>query len=184
VQPATLTELDELENPFFLTLGPSLPHARWRLDASRVFTRPTGAFEAHLGWTGRQLLHDVETAFNRNTGRVYLLGAARDVGVRGLSAQVSLERLTDTVIPFVGRGLFTVNASAAYLTGPLSAEAGVQYYRYQYVYYRDVEELADVRVVFGAVRLKLRWLSVRAAYQLELFDRARNTFTVSLAESL
>ncbi len=184
VQPVTLNELDELDNPFYLTLGPSLPHARWRLDASRVFPLKQGSWEAHLGWNGRRLLYDSETPFNRNTARVYLLAAVRDVGLTGLTAQASVERLTDSAIPLVGRGIFTVNASAAYTQGRVRGELGTQYYRYQYNYYRDVEEVADVRAVFAEVRVKaLDWLSVRAHYQVEFFDRTRHTFTASLAQT-
>ena len=179
----TLGLLDELDNPFYLTLGPSLPHARWRLDASRVFALARGAVEVHLGWTGRALLRDAETAFNHTSNRLYLSGGVRDVGLPGLSAQVSLERLTNTAVPFVGKGLFTVNAAAAYERALVRGEVGVQYYQYQYTYFRDVEELANVRVVFAELRVKpLPWLSVRALYQLELFDRTRHTFTFSLAQ--
>lgn len=183
LQPVTLGLLNELDNPFYLTLGPSLPHARWRLDASRNFALPRGAVEVHLGWAGRALLKDPETAFNRTSNRLYLSGGVRDVGLPGLSAQLSLERLTNTAAPFVGKGIFTLNAAAAYERALVRGEVGVQYYQYQYTYFRDVEEVADVRVVFAELRVKpLSWLSVRARYQLELFDRTRHTFTFSLAQ--
>lgn len=184
LQPVTLSELDEQDNPFFLTLGPSLPHVRWSLDLSRVFPLTRGSWEAHLGWNGRQLLGGAESAFNRNSNRVFVMGAVRDVGLTGLTVQLSLERLTDSAIPLVGQGIFTVNGSAAYQRDRVRGELGAQYYRYQYDYYRDVEELADVRVVFAEVRVKLlSWLSVRGRYQLELFDRTRHTFSVSLAQA-
>lgn len=183
LQPVTLGLLDELDNPFYLTLGRSLPHARWRLEASRSFPLRTGAVEVHLGWTGRALLRDEETAFNRTSNRLFLSGGLRDVGLPGLSAQISLERLTNTAAPFVGKGIFTVNAAAAYERAVVRGEVGVQYYQYQYTYFRDVEEVADVRVVFAELRVKpWPWLSVRARYQLELFDRTRHTFTFSLAQ--
>jgi len=55
-QPTTLGELNESDNPFFLTLGPSLPHVRWRADAWKAWEPESFRLELHLGYEGRQLL--------------------------------------------------------------------------------------------------------------------------------
>lgn len=186
VQPVELKELNEYDNPYFLTLGSSLPHARWKLDLYKVLTltRGGGRLEAHLGYAGRQLLDGEETPFNRNVARLYGLLGAYDLGLKGLFVQVSLDRVSDHAFPVLGKGLFAVNAALGYERDWLRVEAGTQYHRWQYSYYQDVEELADVRVYFLEARVRpLSWLALRARYSAETFDRVLHTVTVGLTQT-
>ena len=68
----------------------------------------------------------------------------------------------------------------------IRAEAGTWYQRFKYNYYRDVQEIDDVRTVFTSVTWKaLDWLSVRARYQYEnLEDRDMHTVFLTLTQSL
>jgi hypothetical protein len=185
-QPVELGEHNELDNPYFLTLGRSLPHARWKLDLYKLVPlgKKGGVVEAHLGWAGRQLLSDPQSAFNRNEGRLYGMLAVRDLGLKGLFAQLWLDRLSDRAFPVKGKGLFAVNAALGYDREWIRGELGTQYHRWEYVYYQDVQEIADVRVFYVEATVKpLSWLSVRGRYSVEVFDRTLHTATLTLAQA-
>ncbi|MGI5863511.1 MAG: hypothetical protein ACOX6T_15855 [Myxococcales bacterium] len=183
-QPVSMRDINELDNPFFLTLGRSLPHTRWRADLWKGHSGQSLRWEAHLGYEGRRLLHDEESAFNRNTAHMYLLAAVSDIeALPGLSASVSLERVGADASPFSGEGEWAVGGGLRYELGALRAEVGSQYHRYRYLYYRDLEELADVRAFYGDLQYKAtEWLAVRGRYSAEVFDRTLHTFVVSLAQ--
>ncbi len=180
LQPMELRELNELDSPFFLTLGPSKPHLKARLDAFKAFPTSAGEFALHLGGSVRQLLEGEEEAFNRNLLRVYLLASAQRIAGTGLFANAvgQWDRSGG------GRGAVSAGGALGWDQRPLRAELGTAYHRYQYVYYQSPEELADVREFYGDVRVKvLDWLSVRARYSYQIFDRNLHTLTVSLVEA-
>jgi hypothetical protein len=63
-------------------------------------------------------------------------------------------------------------------------EVGSDFQRYQYIYYLSPEELTDVREFYGDIRVRLlSWLTARARYSYEIFDRRLHTVTVSLAQA-
>ena len=183
-QPSTLGELDLLGEPYFLTLGPSLPHLRWRVDGWASLSRGGGEYSAHAGFEGRRNLRDEETAFNRNVDRLYALAAARDVGIRGLRASLSLDRDSTGALLSGPGGAWSVNGSAGYERGRFDLEVGTQYYVYRYDYFADLRETADVRVFHGTLRLGVAHglsAQVRAAH--EVFDRRITTVVVALSQS-
>lgn len=182
VQPATLEELNELDNPFFLVLGRSLPHARARLDAWKGYETPAGAFSVHLGGDARQLMGDAETLFNRNFVRAYALGTATDLGGTGLYLSATLEY--DRVRLDAPKGSFTAAGSAGWKRPEVRAEVGTYFQSWQYVYYQQPEEVADVRGYYAEARWSVwRSISARARYSYEIFDRRLQTFTVSVSEA-
>ncbi len=186
-QPTTLSELDELDNPFFATLGQSLPHAKWRLDAYKSAPMEALNVDLHLGYEGRRLLSGEEGPFNRNLGRAYLLASVNNLrAVKGLSVSASLDRIGAEANPFVGEGSWSINGSAAYAVDKLRAEAGVQYYRYYYQYFADanVVEMPNARVVYADARYRvLDGLSIRGRYSAEISDRVLHTLTVGLIQA-
>lgn len=186
-QLVTMRELNERDNPFFSILGESLPHSRWEVAIWKAFPAgDAGTYTMELGWNGRAV-HMEATEFNRDNGKLYLLFTAEDIGVEGPFVQVALEDHYEDLAPsFEGEGLITAGGAAGYKNHWLRAEAGSWYQRFKYNYYRDVEEIEDVRTVFGAVTWKaLDWLSVRARYQYEnLEDRDMHTVFFTLTQSL
>jgi hypothetical protein len=183
VQPATLRNIDEVESPYYLTLGRSLPFARWRADVFRLFATRAGLLEAHLGYEGRGLLRDPETAFNRNVSRLFALASAHDLVAKGVFASVWLDRAGARDL-IRGQGLWAVSGAAGYERGRFRAEAGTQYHRYQYVYFRSPEEIARVRVFYGEARAGLGpMLWLRARYTHEIFDRVLDTFIVTFGQT-
>jgi hypothetical protein len=181
VQPATLGELNELDSPFYLTLGESLPHVRARLDGFKGFAAgAAGDYAIHLGGDFRQLLSGDEGPFNRNLTRGYLLFSAAKIGGTGLFASLvgEIDRVDG------GKGLWTVGGALGWDHKPLRVEVGSDFQRYQYIYYLSPEELTDVREFYGDIRVRLlSWLTARARYSYEIFDRRLHTVTVSLAQA-
>jgi hypothetical protein len=183
-QTAAIDEINEANDPYFLVLGTSLPYARWRLEGWKGLATTAGVFALHLGYEGRNLLRDDETPFNRNVSRLYALLNATDVGIKGPFFSVLFERNSAGFNLFGGQGIWAAGGSAGWDRGALRTEAGTYYQRFAYVYYRDVEELADVRVFFGDARLRIRdWISARARYQYEVFDRELHTLIVGLTQA-
>ncbi|MBI5524900.1 MAG: hypothetical protein HY897_01055 [Deltaproteobacteria bacterium] len=183
-QTVAIKEINEANDPYYLVLGESLPFARWRLDLFKGFSTSAGTYTLHIGYEGRNLLRDDETVFNRNTSRLYSLFTAADVGIKGPFAGLLFERNSAGLDLFGGQGIWAVGGSAGWDRGILRAEAGTYYQRFAYVYYQDVEELADVRVFFGDVRLRIReWISARTRYQYEAFDRELHTLIVGLTQA-
>jgi hypothetical protein len=181
VQPVTLREIDEAENPYFLTLGESLPNARWHLDAWKALETGAGVFTAHAGFDGRRLLGGVEGPFNRNTSRVYALAEVRKLPVPGLSVSASLDHVARTLSD---GGLWAIGGAVQWERGRLRLEAGSRYDRYQYQYFRTVEELSNLRAYFGEVRWRAGSVQFRARYVVEVFDRVLHTVQVGLTQSL
>lgn len=176
VQPSTLDELNELDDPYSLVLGESLAHGRLHLDGWKGF----GPVALHVGLDGRFLLEGDESQFNRNLGRAYLLASATDLGVKGVFASASVEYHDDLDFD---EGLVTAAGAAGFAGKKLRAEAGTAYQRWKYSYYRDLEEIADVRSVWVDARVKvLDWMTVRGRYQVEIFDRTLHTVTLSVTQ--
>lgn len=191
-QPVELGELAEQEGPLFATLGPSLPHARWRLDGWKAFAPGPLRLAAHLGWDGRQLLRGEEVPFNRNTSRAFLLLEGGPAALPELSISLGVDRVSTSAVPFLegtgaqASGLWALDAAARWTSagGRLRVEAGTDYHQYQYAYLRDVQERAGVRAAWGALRVGLaRGLALRARYQVEVFDRVLHTATLGLVQS-
>lgn len=184
-QPATLRALTEQEDPFFAILGESLPHVRARADVWKAFTTGAGVYAVHLGWNGRILTEDDATPFNRDFGRAYLLATAEDIGVRGPFASLALEYHYTHADDFGEDGLFAVGGSVGWDREPVRAEVSTYYQRFKYDYFRDAQEVTDVRTVAADVRYRpWQFLSIRARYELELrSDRDVHTASLMLGQS-
>jgi hypothetical protein len=186
-QLVELRELNERDNPFFAILGPSLPHTRWEAAIWKAFPAgAAGTYTLEAGWNHR-LVHQDETEFNRDNGKAYLLFTAEDFGVPGPFIQAAVEAHFAKITGGSGdESLITAGGAAGYKNRFLRAEVGTWYQRFKYDYYRDVQEVEDVRTVFGAVTWKaLEWLSIKARYQYEnLEDRDMHTVLFSLTQSL
>lgn len=183
VQLITLDEINERNDPYFVLLGESLPNLRWRVDAWKVFETRAGEYGVHAGWNGKHILDGDAGPFNRNSGRIYLLGQAEDVGIKGLFLTLAAEghytyldgRLSTDMILAIG-------GSAGYRSRIFKSEIGTYYQRFKYDYYRDLREVEDVRTFFGLVAWKATdWLAVKVRYEFERADR--NIHTVSLVLS-
>ena len=182
-QLRTLGEISENESPFYTLLGPSLPNFRSRLELWKeiAVSRMTN-LSLRAGWRIRQLLSGVEGPFNRNAGDLYFQAEVNNLGLRGLFATGILEW---NYIPWslTNSAFMTVGGSAGYTARRVKVEAGTYYQRWKINYYRDVEELQDARTVYGMASVRpLRWLEVRARYNLEIVDRAIHTVFFSLRE--
>ena len=175
-------------------MGKSLPYGRWRLDAYKGFKTGAGLYAIHLGHEGRRLLNDTETPFNRNVYRVYTTLTATDVAVRGPYASLTAEynwsprSVADVTryaaVKAVNSGIFTWGGAIGFERSIVRAEAGTYFQRYEYVYYENVSEQADVRAFYGDVRVRLRdWLSARVRYSYEVFDREVHTVTFGLTQA-
>lgn len=184
VQPQTLPQLSDSEDPYTYILGSSLPYARVQAEAWKIVPTPVLDVELRLGYQGRRLLHDDPAPFNRNIGRAYLtLGLNKLSFVPGLSVYSSLERLGATM-DLNNEGTWTGGGGAAYERGVVRADAGVSFQRYRYVYLQDVQEQTDVWVYYADVRVKvLDSIGARVRYSLDFFDRTIHTVTVGLSQS-
>jgi hypothetical protein len=184
-QPVTMRGLAELDDPYFNVLGESLPHVRARAELYKAFTTDVGVYALHAGWSGRILLDDEPTRFNRDFGRVFLLATASDIGVRGPFVSLVVEYNYTHQDDFGDDGLFAVGGGVGWDRDPIRAELSSYYQRFKYDYFRDVNEVADVRTVAADVRWRpWRFLSVRARYELELrSDRDVHTAALVLAQS-
>ena len=182
VQPVELGEINEFDNPFFLTLGASKPHLKARLDLFKGFSGKAGEYAIHLGGDARVLFNSADDSpFNRNLLRAYLLLSAQKIGGTGLFASVTGEY---DAVSFGDKGVFEVGGAVGWDQKPVRAEVGTAYLRYQYRYYALPEEIADVREIYADVKVRLvSWLSVRARYSYEIFDRRLHTVTVSLSQA-
>lgn len=179
-QPSTLRQLNEFDDPYFVTLGESKPHMKARLNVFKDFETGAGDFSINLGADGRQVLEGGESRFNRNFLRGYLLLSARRIAGTGLFASAigEIHRLK------AGKGLLTAGGALGWDQKPLRAEVGTAWQRYEYVYYQTPEERSDVRSIYGDVRVDvLQWLALRARYSYEIFDRRLHTVTASVAQT-
>ena len=181
LQPATLNQLDELDNAYYLTLGPSLPHFKGSLDAWKDFDASAGDFSAHLGGQLRQLISDAETPFNRNLLRGYLLLSGAKLG--GTEIYVTLNGEYDRDGLHGTDGTLTGTGSIGWAHKSVRLEAGTYFQRWRYVYFAQPEELANVRGYYVDASFKYRWLTVRGRYSYEIFDRILQTFTASLSQA-
>ncbi len=184
VQPMTLTEMNQQDNPLFTVLGQSLPHLRLAIDA--FWEQPTrlALFGLHLGWSARLLLEGSEGPFNRNLARAWGLLEALDLYFPGLSAGLTVDDFyTPTDGALAENNTLSLGGFVRYERARFRTEVASAYQRYRYVYYRDVDELSDVRTVSAEVAVKLfSWLALRLRYELERFDRDVHTLTVALTE--
>ena len=182
-QTTTLHSLAEDENPIFQVLGESLPNLKWRLDLWKVWDTRIGDYGIHLGWNARELLEGEEGPFNRNVGRIYLGADARDIGVKGPFVGVAVEAHYTRADAFSKDLILALGGSAGWDDRVVRAEVGTFYQRFKYDYYKDVNEVSDVRTWFVAVGYKpLDWLGVKARYEYELVDRDYHTFTLALSQ--
>ena len=183
-QLVTLRELNEGENPYFAILGESLPHTRWEAAVWKSFATSAGTYSLEAGWNGRAN-HKDEAAFNRDYGKIYLMFAAEDIGIKGPFVQVALEDHFAQLGPsFDDEGQITVGGAAGWATHKLRIEAGSWYQRFKYDYFQDVREIEDVRTVYGAVTWRaLDWLSVKARYAYENMDRDLHSVFLTLSQS-
>ncbi|MBI1945793.1 MAG: hypothetical protein HYS27_08860 [Deltaproteobacteria bacterium] len=190
LQPATLGEVALAADPYFLVLGESLPHWRARADVFAGTDLGLAKGTLHAGAQARVNVVDDEQAFNRNSGRVYALAQATDLLVPGVF--VSADVAWDSVLApgpadLLGAsdGRVALGGSVGYQRAGVRAELGTAWDRYKYTYYQDVEELADVRTIYGAVGVRaLQWLRVQARASVEVFDRTETTVQVTLVQDL
>jgi len=178
----TLKEVGESEDPFFAIKGESLPYLNVNLDLWKSFTVPAGIYGIHVGYQGRQLTSGEQSAFNRNSGRAYMLFSAADIAVKGPFITAVFERWADG--PAVDDdGLWSFGGSAGYDVKQVRCEVGSNYQLYKYDYYLDADERAHVRTVFADLKVRaLEWLAVKARYEYELFDRDVHTVTLGLTQ--
>ncbi len=181
-QPMELDELNVRDDPYFSTLGQSDPFLRWKVDAWAGIETTLGTYALHLGGNGRHLLDGPESPFNRNLGRLYVLGTAEDLFVEGLFLTLTLERHS-VDFDFEGHGVWAFAGAAGYETGEWRAEIGSSYDQYKYTYYQTVDELEDVRTFYADAGVELTdWLEVRARYQFEMLAWNNHTITLSLTQ--
>jgi len=109
---------------------------------------------------------------------------ANDLGFMGFFLSGVIEyNYTFWNAGFGPNSLIVLGGSIGYEQKSIKATMGSYYYRYQYDYYVDVREVADVRSYFGELRYDpFRWLSGRLSYRFEQFDRNIHTVTVSVVE--
>jgi len=184
-QLVELGEVTESLNPFYAILGSSLPHARWRADLFEELTTGAGLFGVHLGVAGRALLEGDETPFNRNSSRAYLMLTATDLLVPGPYVSLVAEAYLAGLNPdLAGQGFVTAGGAAGYKGKVLQAELGTAYQRFKYAYYREAEEISDVRSWYAEVGYDvLSWLHIKARYELEQFDWDVHSVMLSLGQS-
>jgi hypothetical protein len=188
-QTATLGEVSEGDNPFFAVLGPSEPNARGFVDA---WTRINPGFVdagLHVGAAGRAVLRGAPGPFNRNFARVYASIDAADIALAGpfvsiiTSYDAAVPRSDDARYAGVDPAVLAVGGSAGYAGDVIRASVGTSWDRTRYTYYRDVDELVDVRTVFASIELRpFGFFRVNAAYSAELADRVVHTVTVNVIE--
>lgn len=182
-QTTTLHSLTEDENPFFAVLGESQSNLKWRLDLWKIWDTRVGDYGLHLGWTARELLEGEEGPFNRNVGRIYLQADAQDIGIKGPFFGVAMEAHYTRANAFTDDLILTVGGSVGYDDRTVRAEVGTFYQRFKYDYYKDANEVSDVRTYFASVGYKpLTWFSVRGRYEYEAVDRDIHTFTLALSQ--
>jgi hypothetical protein len=184
-QLVALGEIAESENPYFSMLGLSLPHLRARLETWKDFALGgAGSLVVAVGSRIRQLLHDQPSRFNRNMSALYLRADLNDIPCKGAfvgaAAEWNLPTQADQPTRF-----FTVGGSAGYTSRTAKIETGSYFQRFKINYYRDVEELEDVRTayVMGSYRL-LSQLEIRARYVAEIVDRNIHSLFLTLREDL
>jgi hypothetical protein len=184
VQLATLKEVNESLNPYFAILGESLSNARFKVDLFKDLETGVGDFVFHAGYGGKKILDGEEKPFNREATRAYLLVAASDLFVSGPFVTLSGDAYLAGLSPDpAGEGFFTVGASLGFDGNTHRVEAGTYYQRFKYDYYRQVNEIYDVRTWFADVSMDiLPWLEAEARYQWEQFDWDIHTFTLSLGQ--
>ncbi len=184
-QLVELGEMTESLNPFFAILGKSLPHARWRADIFEELPTGVGQFGLHVGLAGRALLEGEEGPFNRESSRGYVLLSVSDLLVPGPYLTLVGDAYFAGLNPDLGgEGFVTAGGAAGYKGKSLKAEVGTAYQRFKYAYYREAEEISDVRSWYAEVGYDvLSWLRIKARYELEQFDWDVHTVTLSLGQS-
>jgi hypothetical protein len=183
-QPTTLSEINEMSDPYYAILGESLPFIRMDGAAWKDFTTRIGIYGIRIGWNDRRLLDHTPTPFNRNFGRAFLELHASDFGIKGLFLTGVFEyHYTHGDDDGNDESVFSAGGSGGYRKKPVSVLIGTDYYSYKYNYYADVEEREDVRSYFGEMKFDLLdWLSASARYEFEMFDRDIHTVTISLSQ--
>jgi hypothetical protein len=183
-QTTTLKEVNERQDPFFVLLGESLPHLRWRLDLFKEFDTAVGTYGIHAGWNGRNILEGDEGPFNRNMGKAYLQFTANDIGTKGPFLALAAEaHFTYEGSALTGDWIAAVGGSAGWDSKKFRAEIGSYYQAYKYDYYVDLREVADVRSYFASVSYKpLDWLGLKARYEFEQSDRDLHTVTFTVSQ--
>ncbi len=182
-QTAPLGEVFESENPLFAVLGKSEPNLRGAVDAWGRADVGVADAGLHLGASGRRVLQGEQGPFNRDSGRVYALAEADDIVLTGpfLSAIVSYDVALGPSEPAV----VALGGSAGWRGDSFKASVGTSWDRVKYDYYRDVNELLDVRTVYASLDVRpLAFLRVKADYSLELADRVVHTARVTLVQDL
>ncbi len=181
-QTTSLNEINEAEDAYASLLGESLPYVKFSADAWKGFTSIHGTYGLHLGYEGRYLTEDDETTFNRNSGRVYFLFTANDIGVKGPFITAVFERWADGP-GLDSDGLWSGGGSVGYDIDVFRGEVGSHFQRFKYDYYLDVDERSDVRTVFVDLKGRvLEWLYIKGRYEFERFDRDVHTVTIGLSQ--
>lgn len=185
VQPITLYQQNERDDPLFAILGPSQPNLRYRLDAWVAFEPAWARMVVRLAWNGRAVLSGPEGPFNRSFGRAALAFEARDLGWPGLYLDLSAEGHYLTQDGALASDWHMAAAgSIGYQGRRIKAEVGTAYARFRYDYYRSVREISDVRSFLGTLSWKmLDWFSLRLRYDLDWTDFWMHTVTVAAVQA-
>lgn len=180
-QPMKLDVAHEQMNPYLAVLGPSMPWARAVVEVSKSELLPIGTIAVRGGWNHRARLAGFDRPFNRSYGRAYVGGDVTDLLVDGvfISSRAEYHYLSG----IADDGVVAMTGVVGYAHGFVRVEAGSDYQRYKIVYYRDVDELVDVRTFFTSASIRAFDLfTIRADYQVEAFDRVVHTANISLVE--
>jgi hypothetical protein len=184
-QTVKLTEVTQGLDPYFAILGPSLPYVRWSADAWKEIPTKVGLFGVHGGWQGKVIVEGEDQAFNRNFGKLYVMGTVQDLMVAGLYANFITELHFAGLSPTdaVNEGSVAVGGAAGWKNRVVRAEGGSFFSRYKYRYYVDLEEAANVRTVYAETSVKIQdWLSARLRYEFERFDWDIHTVVLSFSQ--
>jgi hypothetical protein len=178
-----LDEVSEGGNAFFATLGASEPHTR---ASAELWTRQDTAIAnigARMGVFQRLQHAGEDGPFNRTFGRMYVGADASDLFVPGLFVDVVAEY--HYARTFTEDALVTLGGGIGWDKRWLRAELGTSYQQFKYTYYRDADELADVRTLFASLRVRpARALRVDGSYTLEMYDRTVHTLLVSFTQDV
>jgi hypothetical protein len=182
-QPVELDRVSDLGDPYFAVLGPSYPHVAGSVELSKGQGVVLADALLRVGWQGRLVRALHEGPLNRSYGRVFVSVDLVDVVTTGpfVSTIASIHHTRD---PFGDRWL-ALGGAAGWRASWLQLDVGTDYQQFKYTYFRDVDEIEDVRTVYAGCGVRIFGsLFVRGDYTLEIFDRVVHTARVTVSTNL